>query len=37
LQYLVETAQCLSARGVRDREIERLVALAKRHGLVPQD
>lgn len=37
LQYLVETAQCLSARGVRDREIERLVALARRHGLVPQD
>lgn len=34
LQYLVETAHCLAARGVRDREIERLVALARRHGLV---
>ena len=33
LDYLLETARCLSARGVRDREIERVVALARRHGL----
>jgi cation transport protein ChaC len=34
LQYLVETAKCLRERGVRDREIERLVRLAERHQLV---
>lgn len=33
LQYLLETAQCLRERGVRDREIERLVQLAQRHQL----
>jgi cation transport protein ChaC len=33
LDYLLATAQCLSERGVRDREIERLVALSRRHGL----
>jgi glutathione-specific gamma-glutamylcyclotransferase len=33
LEYLLATAQCLSERGVRDREIERLVALSRRHGL----
>ena len=34
LDYLVETAVCLSRCGIRDREIERLVQLARRHGLV---
>jgi len=34
LQYLAETAVALRARGVRDREIERLMALARRHSLL---
>ena len=34
LQYLVETAHCLRERGVRDREIERLVRLAREHQLI---
>ena len=34
LEYLLETARALRERGVRDREIERLVALARRHRLV---
>jgi cation transport protein ChaC len=34
LDYLAETATALRERGVRDREIERLMALARRHGLV---
>jgi len=33
LEYLLMTAQSLQERGVRDREIERLVALARRHRL----
>jgi cation transport protein ChaC len=33
LDYLLETAQALRERGVRDREIERIVALARRHAL----
>ena len=33
LEYLLETARALKERGVRDREIERLVALAQRHRL----
>jgi glutathione-specific gamma-glutamylcyclotransferase len=33
LDYLLATARCLAERGVRDREIERLVALSRRHGL----
>ena len=33
LDYLLQTAQALRDRGVRDREIERLVALARRHQL----
>lgn len=33
LDYLVGTAACLRARGIRDREIERLVALARHHAL----
>lgn len=33
LDYLVQTAGALRARGVHDREIERLVALARHHGL----
>ncbi|MES2959630.1 MAG: gamma-glutamylcyclotransferase [Pseudomonadota bacterium] len=34
LEYLLETARALKDRGVRDREIERLVALARQHRLV---
>lgn len=34
LDYLAETAQALQAQGVRDREIERLMHLARCHGLV---
>jgi cation transport protein ChaC len=34
LEYLVETAAALRERGVHDREIERLMALARQHGLV---
>jgi glutathione-specific gamma-glutamylcyclotransferase len=33
LEYLLETARALAERGIRDREIERLVALSRRHGL----
>ncbi len=33
LDYLIGTASCLRARGIRDREIERLVRLARRHAL----
>jgi cation transport protein ChaC len=33
LEYLLETARALKDRGVRDREIERLVALARQHRL----
>jgi cation transport protein ChaC len=33
LDYLLDTARCLAERGVRDAEIERMVALARRHGL----
>jgi cation transport protein ChaC len=33
LEYLLKTARALQERGVRDREIERLVALARRHRL----
>jgi glutathione-specific gamma-glutamylcyclotransferase len=35
LEYLAETARALTAHGVRDREIERLMRLAHRHGLLP--
>ena len=34
LEYLLETARALRERGVRDGEIERLMALASRHRLV---
>ena len=34
LQYLVATAHALRERGVHDREVQRLMALAARHGLV---
>jgi cation transport protein ChaC len=34
LDYLVETADALRRRGLRDREIERLVALARAHALL---
>jgi cation transport protein ChaC len=33
LDYLLDTARSLRERCIRDREIERLVALAERHGL----
>jgi len=33
LDYLLHTARDLAARGIRDREVERLVALAHRHDL----
>ena len=34
LDYLLDTAQCLQAHGIRDHEIERLATLARQHGLV---
>ena len=34
LAYLLDTADCLRACNIRDRDIERLVALARRHALV---
>ncbi len=34
LEYLAETAAALRERGVRDREVERLMALARRHALI---
>jgi cation transport protein ChaC len=34
LDYLVRTAQALRHHGIADREIERLVALARRHRLL---
>jgi cation transport protein ChaC len=34
LQYLADTAHALHERGVRDREIQRLMQLAARHGLI---
>ncbi len=34
LQYLAATAQALGEHGVRDREVQRLMALAARHGLI---
>ena len=33
MEYLAETAAALRRSGVRDREIERLMALSRRHGL----
>ncbi len=33
LDYLIETAKCLRNNGIRDHSIEKLVALARRHGL----
>jgi cation transport regulator ChaC len=33
VDYLFETAHCLRACGIRDRSIERLVELARGHGL----
>ena len=35
LAYLMDTATCLRGCGIRDREIERLVELARRHSLAP--
>ena len=34
LAYLLETARCLRSRGIRERGIERLVALARQHELL---
>lgn len=34
LAYLLETAACLRDCGIRDREVERMVALARAHALV---
>jgi cation transport protein ChaC len=34
LHYLAATSQALRERGVRDREIDRLMALAAQHGLI---
>lgn len=34
LAYLADTAHALAAHGVRDREIERLMQLVRRHGLL---
>ena len=34
LDYLVETATALRDKGVIDRDVERLISLARRHGLV---
>ncbi len=34
MDYLARTAAALHDRGLRDREIERLMALARRHGLL---
>ncbi len=34
LDYLVETATALRDKGVIDRDVERLMSLARRHGLV---
>ena len=34
LEYLIETAEGLEARGIRDLEVERLVALARRDALL---
>lgn len=35
LDYLADTARALHAHGVRDREIERMMAVARRAGLLP--
>ena len=35
LDYLLDTANSLRGCGIRDREIERLVTLARHHALVP--
>lgn len=35
LDYLLDTARGLARCGIRDREVERLVALARRHRLIP--
>ena len=37
LAYLVETARSLRTCGIRDRDIERMVALARRHALTALD
>ncbi len=35
LDYLLDTAKSLNACGIRDRDVERLVALARGHALTP--
>lgn len=34
LDYLLDTAKCLRERGICDREVERLVCLAREHGML---
>lgn len=34
LAYLLDTARCLKERGIRDREVQRMVQLAQHHGLI---
>jgi cation transport protein ChaC len=36
LDYLLETAQSLRGCGIRDRDVERLVELARRHALIAE-
>lgn len=35
LDYLAQTAEALHREGIRDRAVEKLMALATRHGLLP--
>ena len=35
LDYLVETGRALRAHGIVDAEVDRMIALARRHGLAP--
>lgn len=37
LDYLLDTARCLHERGIRDREVQRMVRLAHQHGLVQRN
>ena len=34
LDYLVETGRSLRAHGIADAEVDRMIALARQHGLV---
>lgn len=37
LDYLADTATSLREHGLHDREIERVMALARQHGLLKQE